>query len=374
MNKSVNRFMILDNLTEDLTVKEVNKNLKKPKNNPRNNEPDIGRDIGREERIIKKNKIKIPEEITEQIEKYEKYNYLYEENENGNIYNNSTFYATTVTAHAYQIAELFSRAIEKAKKMPEIFGEDFECNFIINHVIYSDGNYVGHAFIDVDNPKIYYALLGKKITGEENVKYINDPEWICPNTICQNEEESSKQIKEPPKIKIELPPILSLDKYLYDEKQYEKQLELYKSKTYNIQKHGIISISPAYITSKGLKNGNDKQLYVKNIPSHDQKFLLKIFARYARTKPDDNRYYPHIKIHTNKKGDLFAIVTYFSSYDAAFALVMCKKIKAEYNGNVIEMNVRYAKNVFNYKNEVSTLLSENSSTNDEFICCENSTQ
>lgn len=322
---------------------------------------------------IFKNKVELPEEIITQVGICKKYNYKYKENSNGNIYNNTTFYASTITAHAYQIEKLFKSVIEKAKKMPEIFGHDFECNFRINHVKYKTGEYVGHAFIDVSNPKLYYALLGKNIDGSDNVKYIDDPEWKKPVCVdCDWGDIADKSFA--PKIKIDLPPLLTLDKYEFDEEQIKKQEEWNRNKFYESQKYGFISISPAYITSKGESSENDCQLYVRNVPYNDSKFLYNIFSRYSKTPISGDKYYPYIKIHTNKQGKFFAIVKYQNIYDTAFALMMCQRIIAEYNGETIEMYVRYAKNNGNNTQWVNTQEEVIFETNEEQIdmscCCE----
>lgn len=276
----------------------------------------------------------IPKSINNEKRKLYKYEYVVADN--GNIYNNSTFYVRTEgIAHAHQIEEIFLKAIKKAKSMPEYFGNNFECSVKINHVVHYNGKYVGQAFVDVDNPSLYYALIGLNINGTERIEYIEK----------KIEHESTGLWSDEMDVEIttnKLDPILILDNYEYDEQQIES---LKETKNYNGEKYGKINISPAFITPVSDSTTDDCQLYVQNLPNDDEnnllEFLYEIFSRYARDK-ENMPNYPKIKIFKNAEKKNFAIITFYSKFDTAFALQMNQKIRAKYNNNDIILSVRYA--------------------------------
>lgn len=270
-----------------------------------------------------------------------KHNYTYQV-EDGKVMNNSTIYAITSVAHMHQIEELLDDAIQQAKAMPEVFGEDFACDYKINLVRKHTGEYLGYAYIDLSNPKLYYALVGKNVDGSDRVEYIDDPNWV-PQALVPS---VGKPISwadetddlERPKIRKGLPPILCLKKYAFDEEQ-KRHLETQDT-------HGTITLLRCYITDE--EDYDSTSLYVSDVPEEDYDFLYYIFARYARTRCYD-KYYPQITIHTYSKkhqtlknSKYYAIVKYLHHYDAAFARLMCQKIRARYKDRDVEMHVRFA--------------------------------
>lgn len=298
----------------------------------------------------------IPKAVLDQRNLCKKYQYTYRIEKNGNIENNTTLYVNTLVAHPHQVDALFIEAIERAKKMPEVFGDDFECDFKVNVVRRHTGEYLGYAFVDVSNPKFYYALIGCNVDGSERVEYIEDPNWVPPKTVPRapsddmidfskkfNWADESMDLQvSPPKIRRELPPLLVLNEYEYDDEQ--------KDHLQTEETHGILSVSPAFITPGVKEEYDDRSLYVSEVPAVDYDFLYTIFTRYARSnyRESDNRYYPRITIRKCAKGSdesktgIFAIVEYAHHYDAAFARTMCQKIRARYNDKDIDMPVRHA--------------------------------
>lgn len=303
----------------------------------------------------------LPDAVKKQAHLYEKYKYEYRQIANGNVENNSTLYLNTGVAHHHQIEQLFVEAIENAKRMPEIFGRDFECDVQVNLVRSWDGKYLGYAYADLSNPALYYALIGFNPDGTERANYIDDPNWIPVVKELDNEpakkadvfsswaddveeEEKNKKVLEslsPPKIRKELPPLLMLGEYEYDTEQKE-HLRTDTS-------HGNISVSPAFI-SPGVDNRyDDCALYVSEIPDEPSgnvlDFLYAIFARYSRTTvvASDSRYFfPKIAVRRSNKDVLYATVSYSHPYDAKFAFTMLRKIRAKYEGKDVEMHVRSA--------------------------------
>lgn len=262
---------------------------------------------------------------------------------NGNVYNTHTLYCLTGSAHTHQLIEIFTDVVDRAKNMPEIFGDNFQCTVRYNHICRSNGQYI-HALIDISNPKLYYALLGMNVDGSPNVEVIQpevketsiDEETFWDNTKPNNWAEY--ETPDEPTI-IELPPLISLNDYEYDADQ--KSFSISNGGDPN-QNYGHISISPAFITPGVQEGHNPLSLFVSNCPN-DLEFLQQIFARYARYPNSHKHNYPKINIKQSKQQDsYFAIVSYSHQYDAAFALVMTRKMVLLYCGKEILINVRYA--------------------------------
>ena len=262
---------------------------------------------------------------------------------NGNIENNSTLYVNTALAHPHQLKQLFDDVVERAKRMPEIFGDDFTCDVQINLVRKHTGEYIGYSFVDVDNPLLYYALIGCNLDGTDRVQFVPDPTWVPPKIKPVSEswaDDDTPIIVSPPMIRKELPPILSLGKYTYDEQQLEHvRTQLRKDDT-----EGRVTVSPAFITPGVKEDHDDTTLYVSEVPAPDDNFLYSIFSRYVRyTSPDEDEriFYPKITIRKNDD-KFFAIVKFNHPYDIKFALHMLKTIRANYNGVDVNMRVRSA--------------------------------
>ena len=294
-----------------------------------------------------KKNIEIPKSVLHQMQLRKKHNYIYGLVSNGNIENNSTLYVGTELAHPHQVEKLFTEVIAKAKAMPEIFGANFECDVQINLVRKYTGQYMGYAFVDVDNPKLYYALIGYNVNGTDRVNYVPDPNWIPPtiksaatSTSSDWADDGEDIVPSHPNIRKELSALLTLGEYTYDDQQkahMKQHLQLEELK-------GSVTVSPAFITPGVDDEYDDSTLYVSEVPDMDYDFLYTIFSRYARYNSHDedtNRFYPRITIRKNND-KLFGIVQYANPYDAKFAVSMLQKIRANYNGRDIIMPVRHA--------------------------------
>lgn len=316
-----------------------------------------------EKQVLQKNKkeqkkeFPIPPQILKQNARNEKYKYVYRTTSDGNITDNCTLYAHTNLAYQSNIEEILNKAVAKAKTMPEIFGEDFECEFKVN-LVKTHNTYIGYAFIHLTNPALYYVLLGYTADGKDNSKYIDDPDWIeIPKMtgsgsfgslsslssgsitkstnwadMCEEDE-----IQGVPKIRIPQEPLIKLESYEYDTEQREFDK--------NGNTHGTISITPGYITP-GIEEKLDPTcLYVSDVPALDYDLLYDIFAVYSKKKMVDKYFYPKIKIHkfTNDTcNKYYAIVKYENSNDAGFALTMTKKIRLLYRDEAITLSTKYA--------------------------------
>lgn len=295
--------------------------------------------------IKSEKKFKIPAQVLKQKERCDKYKYIYKTDSEGNIKDNTTLYVYTNLAYQSNVIKIFDDAIAQAKRMPEIFGDDFECEYKIN-LVKTKNTYVGYAFITLTNPALYYALLGYTADGKDRAEYIDDPDWIpVPKTErsitkstnwadMAEEEDEENLISGVPKIRIEKEPLIKLDSFIYDEeqKQFAKPGET----------EGKLIISPGYITP-GLDARLDPTcLYVSDVPEMNYELLYDIFSIYAKTcMSSTNKYFPNIKIH-NKNGKYYAIVKYDDANDAGFALAMTKKIRLLYKEQEVTMTTKYA--------------------------------
>lgn len=302
--------------------------------------------------------VTLPDPVIKQLELRKKYKYAYKVVSNGNIENNSTLYVHTGVAHPHQIEELFQDVIERAKQDP-IFGEDFECDIQVNHIRKFSGEYMAYAFVDLSNPKLYYALIGYNLDGTERFELIDDPTYQAPKPSTgplnwADEDEDTLPLPHP-KIRKELPPLITLSEFKYD---LQQQKHLQTTAT-----HGSVSVSPAFISPGVGEEYDDCSLYVTEVPANDPNFLYAIFARYARSNSlyeKGNRFYPKINIRESTKESpdgsgepqsrsFYAIVQYSHPYDAEFARVMLQKVRAQYNGADVTMRVRYAFKSNRYK-------------------------
>lgn len=311
----------------------------------------------------KESKRTIPHAVHNQLRLRKKFNYEYQKLENGNVLNNSTIYVKTGVAHPHQIDASFNKALEKAREM---FGRDFECDFRVNFIMTYNGSYLGYVFVDVSNPAFYNALIGLNVDGSERAEFIDDPTWVKPKVLTPEEEDDDFYAKplvwsddssgatwdsqvdiqtsiEAPKIRRELPPLISLESYEYGS---EQQKHLNTEET-----HGNFSISPAFVEPGIEERYDDCSLYVSDVPANDPDFLYALFSRYARTESprEKNIFFPQItirQIDRQPEGDeapkFFAIVAYAHHYDAAFALHMLQKIRAKYHDQEVVMSVRNA--------------------------------
>ena len=95
-----------------------------------------------------------PVAVDEQKRLRSKFQYRYRSVNNGNVENNSTLYVNTGVAHPHQVEEIFNEVIERSRNMPEVFGENFECDVQVNLVRKHNGQYMAYAFVDLSNPAV----------------------------------------------------------------------------------------------------------------------------------------------------------------------------------------------------------------------------
>lgn len=304
----------------------------------------------------------IPAAVEKQLFLRKKYSYnisVVETENSKNIYNNSTLYVYTKQESKEEVEDALNKVILKAKKQPEIFGGDFECDFVVNLVCKYGGEKIGFAYVDLSNPALYYALIGYNIDGSERVELVDDDNWVSPpaeslpeitskgeNWDDEAEAEAEKFERQKlficPKIKKDLAPLIRFDNSKNTYHDAEGILEDF-----------AIDPLPAFIIPDEISDdSNGCTLYVSGVPdisndtsSNISDFLYSIFARYARYNSAyecKDRYFPKIFVNRNSKNLLYAAVIYAHHYDTKFALLMTKKIVIKYQGKDVEMQVKAA--------------------------------
>lgn len=243
---------------------------------------------------------------------------------NGNVEDTQTLYISSGLAYEYQVEELFESALKDAQTMTNVFGENFNCDIRVNVVKDHEGFYKGYGFVWLSSPEFYNALLGNNIDGSPRIEWYEDPDAKIP--IATEEKPKSNSWadmidEEPIKLKRDLPPILSLKKFKYDEQQ--------EPHVPNSQEEGVICISPAFITPDSIDTYSlsPDVIFARNVPPQID-FLYKIFSPYSKS----NTNYPKITIKKSKNpkrktGVYNAVIKYDpGTYDAQFALLMTRKI------------------------------------------------
>ncbi|AYV86120.1 MAG: hypothetical protein Solivirus9_1, partial [Solivirus sp.] len=306
-------------------------------------------------------KIDVPKAVLAQQRKCRKYKYTYKVTNEGNVINNTILYLFTELAHQSNVVALFQKAIQKAKTLPE-FGENFECEVRVNLVKRHNGAYVGYAYVHLTNPMLYHALLGMNVDGTERVVY-EDVE------VKEKSAEKEKKLEQEAmpqfgrqlqtsnnwsdyddddtiqKKKIQLPPLLTLEEYEYDEMQKDFAQKNGKPLI------GEVTVLPAFIEPGVAENENECILYVTDVPAMDYDLLYSMFAPYATntsySDADNSKFfYPKINIRqTGPAGaeqKIFATVKYDKQYDASFALQMNRKVHLLYSGKEVTITTRRA--------------------------------
>jgi hypothetical protein len=272
------------------------------------------------------------------------------------LLDNSSIFIESGVATQKQVSDCLKKAISDAEK---VLGYETNCKFKINLIVDKDGKYFGFGYIRVSNPKIYWMLLGRNPDGSERIEEQLDPNWKPP--VNTNEGLTFEQILEKnknktwfeiaqeedsyvqPKIKIVLPPLITIPGFEYDEEQiaHLKELAIEKGESENaVPKVGFFELSRAYSSNpeRGfLKN----RLCARNVPNWVPEQAFKsIFSMYVseewRGKLGSIRLgnkeisdtYPIINfVDAKNKGRIVFVTFPPETNDAIFAILMMKKTR-----------------------------------------------
>lgn len=87
------------------------------------------------------------------------------------IYDNHTLHLTTGSATQAQVEGIFS---EVANNL------GLDGTWTINIIVGRNGCQFGIGYAFVDNPELYFSLLGKELNGENRYEVVDDPKWSPP--------------------------------------------------------------------------------------------------------------------------------------------------------------------------------------------------
>lgn len=246
-------------------------------------------------------------------------------------YDEHTLYIESGVAKEEQIAECLKVAVLQANKYLK---RNTNCRFQIN-LIMKDGQYVGHGYVRISCPEVYWMMLGFNPDGTERIEEIPDPNWVPSPTsfspiddfdvsgfglshknftdITKEQKQEKKSWYEltveedskiQPMVKRYLPPLVKIPGYAYDEEQtrYLKSIhESFKRESeYSVQDlhsfetnrepqnkdeeiptvgHFVISRAFAYDPVQGYMK---YRLCAKNVPDWvPEKAFKAIFSAYA---------------------------------------------------------------------------------------------
>lgn len=292
------------------------------------------------------------------------------------FYDTHTLYIKCSIANEDQLAKSLNRAIMQAKY---IVGPDIDTRYKINMVKNKQQEFIGIAYVRVQDPRIYHMLLGKNPDGSDRVEEKYDREWREPtqeevdeveykiSQIPNPEEDPDwEDIQEdwgemdyrigkyehlveeirktlyPTKILVKLPPLISLDNYVLDKNQHLRYInrQIVKNKDnphFNPDTIEIPESLPFTVDRAATVQINVKQLphvlkavnIPQNITAGDLKNLFSPFASDPNTLYHwkvmgvaSNEPYPYVYLDKNRTA---SIIFDPKTNDAEFALFLTKQ-------------------------------------------------
>ena len=262
---------------------------------------------------------------------------------------NCTLYVKSGVAYNHQLTESVKKAVVQASKL---VGKPLEVRFKVNLITLRDEKQVGYGYLRVTNPIMYHLLCGRNPDGTERVEYIDDPDWVAPKEITIDysldavsnwaDIEEEEELKERPKIKRVLPPLITLEGYKLDDKQkinYVKQV-IDDAKRAGIYKEGTVVVAPevgTFETSGAYVDDLEDNLCpnvlcARKVPQWvTEKTLKSLFTPYASDSTTKTKRrvsgqiiqdtYPQVTINS----DRIAFITFAHNHDAQFCLLMTRR-------------------------------------------------
>jgi len=256
------------------------------------------------------------------------------------MHDEHTLYVESGVATEAQVSGCLKAAIEKADT---VLGYQTKCKFKVNLIVGNDGKYFGFGYIRVSDSKIYWMLLGRNPDGSERFEEYLDPDWTPPEITVKTQNKWIDIVEEEdalihPKIRKELPPLVNIPGYEYDEEQIEHLKELEDAQ--EIPQTGYFEISRAYATEPD-KNMIKNRICSRKVPDWIPVEAFKaIFSTYtspeSRKKEASIKFgnkiikdtYPIVNFVESKNGGRIVFITFSpNTNDALFALLMTKKTR-----------------------------------------------
>ena len=279
-------------------------------------------------------------------------------------------YVESGVATQEQVVNCMKKAIADAEKILKVKNS---CKFKVNLILDKEGKYFGFGYIRVSDPRVYWMLLGKNPDGSERVEEKLDPNWKMPSHTHPNEGLSIEEIVEKnkdrswfdiskeedlyvqPKIKVVLPPLVTIPGFLYDKEQIAHLKELQREeqeeedeefvdpaiiekKLQDIPNIGYFEISRAYASDPEpgmMKNRLCARKVPDWIPAEAFKAIFSFYVSHESTKEkvlvrvgnkNVEETYPIVNFVESKNAGKIVFITFDpNTKDALFALLMTKK-------------------------------------------------
>jgi hypothetical protein len=283
-------------------------------------------------------------------------------------YNESTLHVTSGIARQEQLEAALKAVFKQIRD--HYTDEGYEtAHFIANVITDTKGNIFGYAYVWVSDPRIYYMLVGMNPDGTERYEEYEDPNWVEPSEdrpetsivgvnwadITEQEEELDEKYTRP-MIRRQLPPLVRLPGYQYDEEQLKKAAELVKSSAGEevpVPKLGYFEVSRSWVSNVDA-NLDETTLCCRMAPNWvTEEMIRPVFERYSTdtelrhgtVNGIKGMYsYPVVtfaKTKDKRTGEpcqrVFVAFSNLCPHDASFALLMTRKITIE-NLDDIRMN------------------------------------
>lgn len=257
-------------------------------------------------------------------------------------HHNHFLYVETGIATNDQLINSLTSSFASNKSLLKNISLKFQTNIVTKN----DGTTFGYGYLWVEDIKLYNILIGKNEDGSERVSIVDDSSWKPDPSIIKQKQDLIKfgipkgmswydatekedyldKMLESPKIKINLPPLLIINPFIYTDIQKLKD----PSKT----SHNFV-FHPATIAPKDDIISTYK-IFCPFVPKNlSEKDFKNIFEKFSTSKtiisiPDINgkriqTSYPIISIDRKKQTHTAIISFDPSTYDALFALLMTRK-------------------------------------------------
>lgn len=220
-----------------------------------------------------------------------------------------TMYIYSGVATGRQVHKLFRDVVEKL---------GVKCDIRVTMVISSDLEYQGYCHVWLSSSSVYHAIFGRGLDGSCRVETHPDPDWKVPDVPYEEElarkqidtsdwafdEEELKARYQRPLLKRDLPPLVTIDKYIYTDEQ--KAL-------LDGEEWGIISV---------------KRMMLADPPDNCVGDVL-CSTSVPRWITDDDvgcLFTPFCRVKDVKRMKSTVFITFYSAYDAAVSYSMNRRV------------------------------------------------
>lgn len=289
-------------------------------------------------------------------------------------YNESTLHVLSGIARQEQLESALKAVF---KQIREHYPDDgYEsAHFVANVISDTKGNIFGYSYVWVSDPRIYYMLIGRNPDGSERFEEYEDPDWKPPSeprpeitmslgvnwADVADEEDEIEEKYTRPIIRRQLPPLVRLPGYRYDEDQQKKAAEMFEGEQANVSpeekknppKIGYFECSRSWVSDVD-EDDSETTLCCRAAPTWvDAEMIRPFFERYSsdrelrhgRVDGVTGMYsYPVITFGNSKNkftGEackmVYVLYSDLCPHDASFALQMTRKITIE-NLNDVRLN------------------------------------